>query len=455
MTSDISTDYGWAPEVETVHERLYRDGLEYQQRRIRDIEAARMLEIAPKVAILDANPELFNRLHKDFERIQERKKNLAEHHLESMVQPPQDPRRCRTQDGLVCHDKTAFERLLQPREKGEADVPVKPQIRDDPAHRCVNLYNQHREQLAKAAEKDRVDAENAMKEAAAAAAKRQRAPNFQHLQRMYDQHAKTQDKIERQREHALEKEKEALGGKKKKKACGGSPALDSTFLRLHMHGMQRDHQIAQKRAQADREEETKLKDMSIHRRRASADPEVFDRLYGGGQSSRIDSKEVEEADVWRRGEKAKPRVDDAEILRRADKAKSKGGEEIEEEGDYRSEQALPMWIPPPMVRLPSAAEVTQQVFAELGLSLDVEGDNLDKENNPFVKKVEPSSDSCATSAHSAGTRRSSCTSTCSTNVGSSGSGVAATVGASRTSVGSVVKPAAKGRQQQFISTSSR
>lgn len=259
MTSDISTDYGWAPEVETVHERLYRDGLEYQQRRIRDIEAARMLEIAPKVAILDANPELFNRLHKDFERIQERKKNLAEHHLESMVQPPQDPRRCRTQDGLVCHDKTAFERLLQPREKGEADVPVKPQIRDDPAHRCVNLYNQHREQLAKAAEKDRVDAENAMKEAAAAAAKRQRAPNFQHLQRMYDQHAKTQDKIERQREHALEKEKEALGGKKKKKACGGSPALDSTFLRLHMHGMQRDHQIAQKRAQADREEETKIK----------------------------------------------------------------------------------------------------------------------------------------------------------------------------------------------------
>merc|ERR1712232_1116120 len=98
---------------ETVHERLYREGFECQQR-ARDLEAARALKPA-RVAILDANPEVFNRLHKDFERMQERKRDRVEQYEESMC-PQQDWRRCREQDGVLCHDKEAFERLVRARE---------------------------------------------------------------------------------------------------------------------------------------------------------------------------------------------------------------------------------------------------------------------------------------------------------------------------------------------------
>jgi hypothetical protein len=298
------------------------------------------------VAILDANPEVFNRLHKDFERMQERKKDLVEHYEESLC-AQQDSRRCREQQGLVCHDKAAFERLLRTREKGEPEskpVPAKPQVRDNPTHRCCDLYHQHRER-AKATEKERLDAaENAAKEAAAIKKRNQRAPNFEHLQRLHNTHAKMQDKLREQRDQAAAAETGACTTPRR----ASGPARSETFQRLYMERMKRDDQIAQKRAQADREEEAKLKDMSVHRR-VVGDNGVFERLF----PSRIEEPELQ-----------------------------------------AEEELASVWRPPPMVKFPSAADVTQQVFAELGLSFDIDSDGQDEEYDD--QSAASFVDSCAT-----------------------------------------------------------
>merc|ERR1711988_1748062 len=101
--------------------------------------------------------------------------------------------------------------------------------------------------------------------------------NHKRLQGLYEDHARKKQTLQDAAVRIAREEEDEMS--MMRQSCRGE-ARPETFFRLYMDGMNRESNIAAKRAQQEFEQDISLKAKSVHRRTMPGQTTaVFDRLY--------------------------------------------------------------------------------------------------------------------------------------------------------------------------------
>lgn len=307
-----------SPSGETVHEKLYRQGREREIRHkvVAEIErqqppASSPLGTFPKEVPLERFREMHEHwmIYKD--RRDERKREAEE-------------KLCQQEASMTkaTPDRETFERLIkQPEWKAQAQArpsaksaeTPRPKLKDDPNHRCLDLYrraNEAKQGLGQRPQKNQGQGQQHGSVAAveacaptprqeAISGERPRRADPLAIQKLYEDHAVQMQKRHDKRERLRAEEDRALLAlatavhsptAKRFSPTGRSPpstpgSVAAAADRLHHEASLRGHQLTAKQQQQAIELEEQMKSWSVHRH-AAGGSDVFHRLYNKTKSAK-------------------------------------------------------------------------------------------------------------------------------------------------------------------------